>query len=77
MRYYGIKTPPEPHQDSYIWWISDKPANSWRLFFNTANKDGRCCSYGLPLEEAQRAYEAIGYSCVKLDVKEMEKEASR
>lgn len=73
MKYYGIKTPGSETDESYIWWISDSEYNTWRLFFTYPNKDGDKNAHRLPLADAIRAYEAIGYKCVELEVKEIQK----
>lgn len=66
MEYYGIQTPDKPGQPSYIWWITDSEHNSWMAFFNGANKEGKHNAYRLPLAEAKKAYEWLGYKCVEL-----------
>jgi hypothetical protein len=63
--FYGIKTPETP---SRIWWISDSPHRAWEAFFTYPSRGGAHNSYRLPLEEAIRAYTAIGYQCVELEV---------
>jgi hypothetical protein len=63
MKYFGIKTPPSETQYPYICWIADSEYAAWVSFFNTH-------AHRLPLDEAIRAYEAIGYKCVALNVSE-------
>jgi len=70
MKYFGIKTPKTASHSSYIWWISDSEHNSWMSFFNYPNKDKELNSHRLPLAEAIKAYKAIGYRCVELEVVE-------
>lgn len=58
MKYYGIKKP-----EGLIFWVSDSEINSWGLFFRDyANRP--------TMYEAIKAYEAIGYKCVEVEVKE-------
>ena len=73
MRYFGIKTPETASSKPYVWWITDSEHKSWMSFFKIANKDGEHNAFTLPLADAIRAYECIGYSCVELDVKEQSK----
>ena len=58
IQYFGVKKP-----DGRIWWITDSEQNSWHALFHGA-------PHRLPLDEAIRAYKAIGYRCVELEVKE-------
>ena len=73
MKYFGIKTPKCNNQDSYICWIATASYQSWDLFFQYPDKNMNFQSHRAPLEEAKRAYEAIGYRCVELNVTEVEK----
>jgi hypothetical protein len=68
MKYYGIKTPQRYGCKPYIWWIAESSYKSWASFFNNTTRgvDQNPCR--APLEEAVKAYEAIGYECVELDV---------
>ena len=59
-RWYGIINP-----DGEIWWVSKEKHSSWMKFFD--NNPHR-----LPLSEAIKAYEAVGYECVELIVKRKE-----
>ena len=71
MKYFGIKTPKTPEQESYIWWITGNKHESWNAFFQWPNKEGNR-NYGSPtMYDAIRAYEGIGYKCVKLKVEEV------
>lgn len=58
MKYYGIKRP-----DGLISWVSDSTQGAWNLFFR--NFPNRPAMY-----EAIKAYAAIGYKCVELEIKE-------
>lgn len=58
--YYGIESP-----DGYIWWMDTEKYKCWTLFFQYK-------PHRLPLEEAQRAYESIGYKCVELKVEKVD-----
>jgi len=71
MKYFGIKTPGCDNHDPYIYWVADTEYKAWDLFFQYPNKDRNFNSHRVPLEEARRAYEAIGYKCVELDVVEV------
>lgn len=51
--------------DEVLYWLSDSPHNSWTMFFEM--KEHR-----MPVDEAIRAYEAIGYKCVEVSVREIE-----
>lgn len=68
---YGIKVPKTERGDSYIWWISNTEDKAWSAFFTYPNKDDMRMPYRLSLAEAKKAYMAIGYKCVKLEVKEI------
>lgn len=68
MQYFGIKTPEENNQESYIYWISDSEHNAWALFFEHPNKDGNKNYWKPPCFDAIRAYKAIGYECVELNI---------
>lgn len=70
MKYFGIKTPHRINNNSYIWWIASGEHECWASFFQYPNKDNELNSHRLPLEEAIRAYAAIGYSCIELEIKE-------
>lgn len=67
MDYFGIKT---PGGDSYIWWIANSRHESWMAFFQYPSAKCELNAHRLPIEEAVRAYEAIGYRCVPLLVQE-------
>jgi hypothetical protein len=67
IKYYGIKIPTKREGLPVIWWISTDKSEAWRLFFvNSA-------PYTLPLCESIKAFEAIGYECVEVIVKEKKK----
>ena len=65
MRYFGIRTP-EPN--SYIWWIAEDSSRAWLSFFTYPDRSGLLNAHRLPLAEAIRAYQAIGYECVEITV---------
>ena len=69
MKYFGIKTPEKQNKESYIYWISTSKNGAWELFFEHPNKHGDKKYWKAPAFDAIRAYEAIGYKCVELDVK--------
>lgn len=71
MKYYGIKTPESEHYSSFIWWIADEKYKCWQAFFSWPDKNGNYNESRPPNSEAQRAYKAIGYKCVELEVKEI------
>jgi len=68
MKYFGIKTPGDA---SYIWWIATDKHQCWGSFFQYPDKNDKMNSHRLPMSEAIRAYESIGYKCVELDVREI------
>ena len=72
-RYYAIKTPPDIHGESYIWWFARAKHEAWENFFQYPNENMERVKYSLPLATAIEAYQAIGYKCVELDVKEVTK----
>jgi hypothetical protein len=55
-KYYGIQAP-----DGLIWWIEQDEHRAWYSFFDNTAK------HRLPMYEAIKAYEAIGYRCVELE----------
>lgn len=61
MKYFGIKCP----KDGRIWWIAEDSSRAWSQFFQHMPSRS-------PTSEAIKAYEAIGYRCVELTVKELE-----
>jgi hypothetical protein len=65
MRYFGIKCP-----DGRIWWIGEDEYRAWDSFLTYPNRNGCQSPHRLPLEEAIRAYRAIGYRCVEVEVHE-------
>ena len=58
MKYFGIVTIDNPPN---IGWIEESEHDSWLSFF-------RHTVHAVLIKEAIRAYEAIGYRCVELDV---------
>ena len=70
MDYFGIKTPKRINEDPYIWWIANSSHDAWMAFFQYPSAKYEMNAHRLPLAEAIKAYEAIGYECVTLDVKE-------
>ena len=71
MNYFVIKTP-KTEYDSYIWWITETESASWMAFFTQPGSNGNLVYNRSPLDDAKRAYQAIGYKCVKLRVEEIE-----
>jgi len=63
MKYYGIKTPEYDNAKSTILLITHNMNDSWQLFFDSY-------THKAPLSEAIRAYEAIGYKCVEIEITE-------
>ena len=64
MRYFGIKRPDLSGENlGTIWWIAEDKSRAWISFFQ--NMPNRA-----PMAEAIQAYEAIGYRCVELEVRE-------
>ena len=72
MKYFGIKTPRKDNEDSYIWWISNSEHKSWDDFFSYPDKTNNYNPHRVPLDEAKKAYQSIGYKCVELEVTEIE-----
>lgn len=66
MRFFGIKKP-----CGMIWWIADSEHNSWLAFFTYPSESGERNAHRLPLAEAIKAYQGIGYRCVELEVREL------
>ena len=64
MTYYGfgIQVVESDSQPSHVWWIASTKHEAWLLFF-------RDSAHRLPLADAIRAYEAIGYRAVELEVR--------
>lgn len=71
MKYFGIKTPETNTEKSYIHWIGSTAKHSWQSFFQYPNELGILNFHRLPIFEAIKAYKAIGYKCVKLDITEI------
>lgn len=67
MRYYGIQRPETERDPAYIYWIGTSEYDSWDKFFSLT-------PHRPPLSEAIRAYEAIGYKCVELEIKKKHNE---
>ena len=61
---YGIKRPQIEDDKPYFSWVTDNPSESWRLFFGDH-------PYRPTMYEAIKAYEAIGYKCIKICVTEV------
>ncbi len=70
MNLFGIKSPDDGTTPGYIWWIAGSKNESWSAFFQYPGKDGNLKAHRTPLAEAIKAYEAIGYRCIALQVKE-------
>ena len=70
-QYFGIKTPGENGRPGYIWWIANSAYEAWNLFFTYPSKDRTYNASRAPQSDAIRAYEAIGYKCVELELKEI------
>lgn len=68
IQWFGIKTPDKVEKDGYVHWISNSEFDSWHSFFSRTTR-GEEAYHVLPLEEAIKAYEAIGYRCVELEVR--------
>jgi hypothetical protein len=66
MRYFGIKTP-----DGMIWWIETDEHKCWHEFFTHPARDLLPFPHRLPMQEAIRAYKGLGYRCVELEVREV------
>ncbi len=73
MKYYGIKKPKTRYDEEYIWWLADSKDSAWQAFFTYPGKNKDLNGCRLPLSEAIRAYESIGYKCVELEI--IEKQA--
>ena len=71
-KWYGIKCPKDEHSgmSEIIWWITNSEHNSWMSFFAYGTTKGNAPYHAVPIEEAIRAYKAIGYKCVELEVTE-------
>jgi hypothetical protein len=61
-KYFGIIKPSNRITEAYISWIGQNEMDSWDKFFIDN-------SHRYPLAEAIKAYEAIGYQCVELEIK--------
>ncbi len=70
MKYFGIKTPETKKDKSYIFWISSDEHKCWSMFLHHPNYNNEINRYHGSISEGIRAYEAIGYKCVELDIKE-------
>lgn len=70
MDYFGIKTTKRHGEEPYIWWVANSRHEAWMSFFQYPSAKREMNAHRLPLEEAIKAYEAIGYRCVELDVQE-------
>lgn len=57
LRYFGIVRP----DDGYIGWISHGNFQAWQEFFKEF-------AHRAPLYDDIKAYEAIGYKCVELEI---------
>ena len=68
-RYYGIKS---PDPNTPIWWIAIDKHRTWEQFFTNRGPNREFNAHQLPLATAIKAYEAIGYRCVELEIKEVE-----
>jgi hypothetical protein len=60
VEYFAIKRP----DSGYVGWIAHSEHNCWQLFF----RDFPCPTSRY---EGQKAYEAIGYKCIAVEVKEI------
>ena len=69
--YYGIKTPDSENKKGYIWWIASSEFEAWCSFFQFPNPDGDKNFGRYPLYEAIKAYESVGYRCVKVKFDEI------
>ena len=59
MKLYAIKTPA-----NHTYWFEKSAFESWCSFFSET-------THRVPLTEARKAYEAIGYKCIELECKEI------
>ena len=66
-RYFCIKTP-DRETPGYLWWLSDSEHGAWSSFFTYPSKNRELNSFSLPLADAIRAYEGIGYKCVEVEL---------
>ena len=71
-KWFGIQTP-----DNIVWWITNDEHDSWMTFFCRDTSKGGAAYHHLPIAEAIRAYESIGYKCVELEVTIKEKKLFR
>lgn len=70
MKYFGIKAPIVELEEPYIYWISLSAYQSWSLFFQYPSL-GDTVNYNRhPMSTAIKAYEAIGYSCIEVNISE-------
>lgn len=71
--WYGIQCPPDRQGNHILHWISNSEFDSWNMFFsyNGSSVEGNA-RHKLPVGEAIKAYQGIGYKCVLLDVKIIE-----
>jgi hypothetical protein len=60
LKLYAIKTPETDSYDSFIYWFAESKTKAWHNFFNDN-------IHKLPIYDAIRAYEAIGYKCVEIN----------
>ncbi len=68
MKYYGIKTPNNETYPSYIYWVTSSEHASWHAFFDFPDKDRYMNPLKFNLGTGIKAYEAIGYKCVELEI---------
>lgn len=74
MKYFGIKKPKNKYTESFIFWFSVTEHDAWVYFFNRSTLkqcyNGGVCPNGICMADAIKAYEAIGYKCVEVDLTE-------
>lgn len=59
IKLYAIKTPKTDNYPSILYWFAETPSKAWYNFFDDNN-------HKLPIYDAIRAYEAIGYKCIEI-----------
>jgi hypothetical protein len=63
MKYYAIKHPSKEHEEPLYFYLDIDIHNCWNKFFSNNNSR-------MPLGEAIKAYKAIGYQCVEVNITE-------
>jgi len=60
IKLFAIKTPETDNYNSMVYWFGESTTDAWNKFFDNH-------THKLPLYDAIRAYEAIGYKCVEIN----------